>query len=209
MIGILCRVSRELKTHAPFTIFGAVAGIALVWAVMAFNVPRSVSENLFWVFHPLHVFLSAFTTAAMLRLHRKSGFLLVVAIGYAGSIGIATLSDSLIPFLAEWLLDLPHRDLHIGCAEKWWLVNPAAATGIIAAYLRPSTKLPHAGHVFLSTGASLFHIAMALGETLGIAGYFLIATFLFLAVWVPCCTSDIIFPMFFSREEDGGRQQCC
>jgi len=24
--------------------------------------------------------------------------------------------------------------------------------------------------------------------------------FLFLAVWIPCCTSDIVFPLLFSRE---------
>ncbi len=209
MLGILYRVSQELKTHAPFTMLGAATGIALVWVVLAFNIPRAVSENLFWVFHPLHVFLSAFTTAAMFRLHRKSGFLIVFAIGYVGSIGIATVSDSLMPFLAEWILSLPHRELHIGCADKWWLVNPMAVGGILVAYIRPSTKLPHAGHVFLSTGASLFHITMAIGTTLDLFGYLVIAFFLFFAVWVPCCTSDIIFPMLFSRRLDEERHCCC
>ena len=27
----------------------------------------------------------------------------------------------------------------------------------------------------------------------------LIVVFLFLAVWVPCCTSDIVFPLIFAR----------
>lgn len=205
MKATLRRVYHELKEHAPFTMAGAITGVVIVWGIVFFSVPRGVSATMFWVFHPLHVYLSAFTTAAMFRLHRKSGFPATLLVGYVGAIGIATLSDSLIPYLAEWMLDLPHRDLHIGCVDKWWLVNPAALAGILTACARPATKFPHAGHVFLSTAASLFHIAMAMGATLAFTGYLLIGAFLFLAVWIPCCTSDIVFPLLLAGRPDTKR----
>ena len=30
--------------------------------------------------------------------------------------------------------------------------------------------------------------------------YAQVTVFLFLAVWLPCCTSDIVFPLLFSKE---------
>ena len=143
----------------------------------------TVSKTLFWTLHPIHVILSALATAGMYNLHRKKKSLLsTVVIGYVGAIGIATLSDSLIPYLGERLLDLPNRRIHVGFIEKWWLVNPLAIGGIAIAYLKPRTKMPHFGHVLLSTWASLFHIVMALGEPVGIYTVILIAVFLFAAV---------------------------
>ena len=123
--------------------------------------------------------------------------LALVLVGYVGSIGIATLSDSLLPFAGEILLQLPNPGLHIGFIEKWWLVNPLAFLGIAIAYWRPTTKFPHAGHVLLSTWASAFHIIMALGDTVSWITLLIIGLFLFLSVWLPCCLSDIIFPLLF------------
>ena len=127
-------------------------------------------------------------------------FLLVI--GYIGSIGIATLSDSLIPYIGEAILNLPHRQVHIGFIEKWWLINPLAIIGITIAYFRPATKFPHYGHVLLSTWASLFHILMAIGQSVDWFMYVMIFLFLFLSVWIPCCISDIVFPLLFVKEKD-------
>ena len=200
MKAMLRKVAWELTRHIPFTMIGSLGGIVVVWATIRFRMPRETSELLFWTFHPLHVFLSALTTTAMFRRYSKRDLWITLCIGYVGSVGIATLSDSLIPFLAELLLDLPHRHLHVGCVTKWWLVNPVAIAGMLAAFKIPSTKFPHAGHVLLSTGASLFHVTMAMGPTCRLPDYFVIAVFLFLAVWIPCCTSDIIFPLLFIKE---------
>jgi hypothetical protein len=112
------------------------------------------------------------------------------------------LSDSVIPYLGELLLQYPYREIHLGFVEKWWLVNPLALAGTVLAYYWPKTAIPHAGHVLLSTWASLFHMKMALGGSIEILDILLISVFLFLAVWVPCCTSDIVFPLVFvSRRE--------
>lgn len=196
-------IATELKIHAPFTAFGTVTGIIIIAAFIQFKVSREISSGLFWTLHPLHVLVSALVTTAMYRLHSGRGFLRTILIGYFGSVGIATLSDSLMPFAGEWLLDMPHRGVHLGFIEKWWLVNPLAFAGIVIGYAWPKTKVSHAGHVFLSTWASLFHILMAMGTTPDVATSVLIAFFLFLAVWVPCCTSDIVFPLLWINKKEG------
>jgi hypothetical protein len=195
-------IAQELKLHAPFTMFGTVTGIVIMAAFIQFQVPREFSSGLFWTMHPLHVLLSALVTTAMYRMHSRGNISQIIMIGYIGSVGIATLSDSLMPFAGEYLLNMPHRGVHLGFIEKWWLVNPLAFAGITIGYLWPKTKVSHAGHVFLSTWASLFHILMAMGPTPDVATAVLIAFFLFLAVWVPCCTSDIVFPLLWIHKKE-------
>ncbi|MFA5150244.1 MAG: hypothetical protein WC318_06040 [Candidatus Omnitrophota bacterium] len=205
------QILKELKAHAPFTIFGAATGIAIM--IFSLKLPYKVSYNVFYILHPLHVFLSALVTAAMYKLHTcsrigsncikgKCNFWALIIIGYIGSVGIATLSDSLIPYVAETMLGLPNRGIHLGFIEKWWLVNPLAIIGIAVAYYKPTTKFPHSLHVLLSTWASLFHIIMAKVGVLSWLSSMAIFIFLFLAVWVPCCVSDIVFPLLFIRKQN-------
>jgi hypothetical protein len=194
-------ITDALRSHAPFTAFGTVTGIMIMAIMIQTRLPREVSAGVFWTLHPLHVLLSAQVTAGVYRLYRQGSLGRTILIGYVGSVGIATLSDSVIPYLGEILLELPYRGIHLGFVEKWWLVNPLAFIGIGLACYWPATKFPHAGHVLLSTWASLFHMTMAMGTQFDAVTLVLVVGFLFLAVWVPCCTSDIVFPLLFS----GGR----
>jgi len=209
---MLRRILRELEHHAPFTVLGAASGIVIM--LLLRNISFKDAYTLFYIFHPLHVLLSALVTASMYSFYKKCGpgqgrcsILPLLMIGYAGSIGIATLSDSIIPYLGETLLNMPHREMHIGFIEKWWLINPLAIIGVAIAYYWPSTKFPHAGHVFISTWASLFHIMMAKGNGLEWFTYLAILLFLFLSVWVPCCVSDIVFPLLFTGKGDPGTEE--
>lgn len=195
-------IGKELKAHAPFTMFGALVGIVLIAVIVYTHIPRSTSERLFHICHPLHVLLSALVTAGMYRRHSKGRLWATILVGYFGSIGIATLSDCIIPYIGEYLLGFPNRGIHLGFLENPWLVNGLAIIGIAVAYFWPSTKFPHAGHVLLSTSASLFHMTMGLGQELTVPMMILIPVFLFLAVWIPCCTSDIVFPLLFAREQN-------
>lgn len=196
---MLAKIIHELRRHAPFTAVGTVSGVAIMLVFLVAEVPRTFSDLLFWCLHPLHVVLSAFVTASLYRLNARGRILPTIIIGYVGAVGIATLSDSIIPFVGEWLLDMPNKGVHIGFIEKWWLVNPLAMLGIFIAYFWPKTRFPHAGHVFLSTWASLFHMTMALGGRVVPLEIIVISLFLFLAVWIPCCTSDIVFPLLFTK----------
>ena len=194
------QIFKELREHAPFTTLGALTGILVMF--LFYKVPFKTSHTIFYILHPLHVLLSAIVTASMFKLHsKKSKLWVIILIGYFGSIGIATLSDCIIPYIGERLLNLPNTGIHLGFIEKWWLVNPLAFIGIAIAFLKPKTKFPHFGHVLLSTWASLFHIIMALGGVISIVKIFVIFGFLFIAVWIPCCTSDIIFPLLFVKNK--------
>ncbi len=200
-------IIKELKNHFPFTIFGAVTGIIIM--LFFYKIPPELSYNIFYVLHPIHVLLSALVTTSIYIIYikknnRKINILLLILIGYIGSIGIATLSDSIIPYIGEIFLNLPNKGIHLGFIEKWWLVNPLAFLGIAIAYFKPKTKLPHAGHVLLSVWASLFHIIMALGATINFILVIIIFVFLFFAVLLPCCLSDIVFPLLFikNKKED-------
>ncbi len=213
----------ELKGHAPFTLFGALLGI--IFMLVFKNVSGIGSHTLFAVFHPAHVVLSAIVTASMFRLHAaKKRFLLVLIVGYFGSIGIATLSDIIIPHIGAGLLglDVPrHAELHhheiasedketiaetnehhehkihLGFIEEWYIVNPAALLGVLVAFFLPHTKFPHAGHILVSTWASSSYLLMNMQSDLTVAvGVGIFAT-LFIAIWLPCCISDIVFPLLF------------
>jgi len=217
----------ELKGHAPFTLFGALLGIFFMLVFK--NTSGVTSHRLFSVFHPGHVILSAMVTASMFKLHStKKQFLLVLLVGYFGSIGIATLSDIIIPHIGSELLGLSvpthahiheHEEsseeedfhsnedehhggkIHLGFIEEWYIVNPAAFLGVLIAYFLPRTKFPHAGHVLVSTWASSSYLLMNLVSEISIGVILGIFVILFLATWLPCCISDIIFPLLFVKSD--------
>ena len=205
----------ELKHHVPFTAVGTVVGAGALIAIVLAEVPRETSERLFGIFHPLHVFLSAIVTAGIYRRYSPtSRWWATLLIGVVGSIGVGTLSDCLIPYLGELLFETHthvHADPHIGFLEKdlWYLVNPSAVVGALIGMLWPRTRIPHAGHVLLSTAASLFHMTMALEHDVSVWVFVAVPVFLFLAVWVPCCTSDIVFPLLFIPKHARPNVRCC
>jgi hypothetical protein len=202
---MLNRIRRELAAHAPFTGTGAISGVGIAVLLVYAEAPRSLSSTLFWTLHPAHVLLSALVTTAMYRRHGSRRILPTVAIGYLGSIGIATLSDCVIPFLGECLLGLPNRGIHLGFVERPMAVHILAAAGIALAWFRPWTRLPHALHVLLSTWASLFHMTMAFDGRAAWGTLAAVGVFLFLAVWLPCCLSDIVFPLLFAGSKGSSR----
>jgi len=91
----------------------------------------------------------------------------------------------------------PH--IHLGFIEDWYVVNPAALLGVLIAWFWPRTKFPHAGHILVSTWASSFHVLMNTHRELTPMLFFGVFVVLFIAVWLPCCMSDIVFPMFFVK----------
>ncbi|MBN1973859.1 MAG: hypothetical protein JW787_09495 [Sedimentisphaerales bacterium] len=227
----LTPVLSELKHHAPFTFFGAFTGI--VCMLLFRNFSNEANLRLFQVFHPTHVILSAMVTSALYLLYKKkTSVIKLLIIGYFGSVGIATLSDCILPFLGENLLcvSIPTHSheshetsevnepenheiasvnehehgehkihLHLGFIEEWYIVNPAAFLGILIAYFLPRTKFPHAGHVLISTWASSFHVLMNTHRELSPQILIGMLFVLFISVWLPCCISDIVFPMLFVK----------
>jgi hypothetical protein len=95
-------------------------------------------------------------------------------------------------------LEVPtHAELHLGFIEEWYVVNPAALLGVLIAFFLPHTKFPHAGHILVSTWASSSYLLMNMQSDLTVAAAVGIFVTLFVAIWVPCCVSDIVFPLLF------------
>ena len=219
-------ILNELKEHAPFTFFGAVLGI--VFMLLFKNIGQAGSKVLFVTFHPAHVVLSAMVTTAMFKIHSvRKNLLVMILVGYFGSIGVATLSDVIMPHFGAQLfgLDIPteaklhhhiattdngsttvteehkRHKIHFGFIEEWYLVNPAAVLGIVIAYFFPRTKFPHAAHILISTWASAAYLLMDMEHQMSLASSANVFLTLFLSVWLPCCTSDIIFPLLFIKPD--------
>ncbi len=246
-------IGKELICHSPFTIGGALVGIIFMLIFRDFG--QETGQTLFKIFHPGHVILSAMVTASLFSLHSsKKRILPILLIGYFGSIGIATLSDCIIPHFGEEILGVsipkhacihdddssqtaPNQEhihgpdctghheqgdtdsntqnihdhshgIHLGFIEEWYLVNPAALLGILLAWKLPKTRFPHALHVLVSTWASSAHMLM--NTNVDITGIVLFGMFavLFVAVWLPCCISDIIFPLLFVKGDIGASCRC-
>ena len=191
-------IAHELARHIPFTASGAVTGIIIMVIIVLGNVPPKISYAAFYTLHPIHILLSALVTSAMYKKYGNGKIWAAILIGYFGSIGIATISDAIIPYLGGALLGIK-IEFHMPFIEKWWLINPVALIGITIGYWKSTTKIPHFGHVLLSTWASLFYFT-AFGTAYWIPQLHFVFLFLFLAVWLPCCLSDIVFPLLFARK---------
>lgn len=206
---MLKRIAQELRRHAFFTALGALTGIIIMVIIVFGNIPTQISQTAFYTLHPIHVVLSALVTTAMYTKYRKAKIWVVVLIGWTGSIGIATMSDAVIPYLGGTLLHI-EMGFHVPFIEtskipvigieKWIVVNGAALLGIAIGYWKQTTKIPHFGHVLLSTWASLFYFT-----SFGTANWLpllpFVFLFLFLAVWIPCCLSDIVYPLLFIKKQ--------
>ena len=208
---MLNRILGELKDHAPFTLLGTLTGIVLMLLIIVAKIRRETLEPFFEGFHAIHVLLSAVVTSAMYRRYR-TGILPCILIGFVGSVGIATLSDVVFPHhggaLALKLTGEAHEmHFHLPFIEQWWLIGPVALAGVAIGMWKPTTRVPHSGHVLLSTWASLFYIvAHAHGEVDWLPLLPLLFVVLFVAVWVPCCVSDIVFPLLFVGKEGTGEE---
>jgi hypothetical protein len=209
---MLRRIGRELWHHIPFTAAGAVTGILAMVIITQVNVHPNALEALYYTFHPLHLLLSATVTTALYRKHKSSPLWITIPICYLGPLVIGTLSDAIIPFAEGSSVNLlisfelpfieTTRMPFIGVPE-WIMVNGALFLGIGIGYLKPNTKFPHMWHILLSTWASLLYFS-----TFGTVNWLaelprlaLLFVFLFVAVWIPCCFSDIVFPLLWTGRE--------
>jgi len=185
-------IINELKNHAPFTFLATITAVVAIFYLS--NV--SFSEEHFHFFHLSHVIVSAMVTAAIFYKYKKrkiSAFL----IGISGAIIIGSLSDVFFPYLS-WLALKNEVHFHLPLIEETLLVLSCAGLGSFLGITLQKTKQPHFIHVFLSVFASLFYL-LVFGSGL----IYFTATILvvFLAVIIPCCLSDIVFPFLFLREE--------
>lgn len=203
-------VFSELKDHLPYSIFSVAAGMIilgfLTFGVQIFGAGNisDPARGLFHIFHPIHILFSATATTAMFWRHEKR-FLKAVIIGFVGAIGICGISDIFIPYIAGFLLGVKMQ-LHVCIIEHPGLVLPFVLTGIFTGFIVPdttekSTVFSHAAHVLVSSMASILYlISFGLTDWIHAAG--MVFVYMVLAVIIPCCTSDIVFPLLVTKKPD-------
>jgi len=190
-------ILHELKHHLPFTAFATISAIILI-IFLQYLFQKQISEDLFEIFHPLHVMASSIVTAGIFYKY-KPKLISALLVGMAGSIIIGSLSDIILPWIGGNLLGLG-TSFHLLLIEKPVFILLSALIGSSIGISTKITKMPHFIHVFLSVFASLFYLlAFSLNFSLvHFIGAFLIV---FIAVIIPCCISDLLFPFFFLKEK--------
>lgn len=194
----------ELGYHLPYSIFGITVGL-IAMGILSFlailmraeTILPEASKELFHVFHPAHILISAVTTTAMFWKHEKR-LVKAIIVGSIGSLTICGLSDIFFPFVGGLLLGFP-MDIHICILQEPGLVLPFAVVGVMAGLLvtksiEKSTQYSHSAHIFISSGASILYLSgYGLTDWIhSVGAVFLVAI---VAVMVPCCLSDIAFPL--------------
>lgn len=209
--GKLRHIIVELGAHLPYSIFGVVIGIMIVGILTFFttvlNVTHSLpgaAEELFHIFHPTHILLSALVTTAMFWKHERR-FIKTLLIGFVGSILICGLSDILLPYIGGRLLGIK-MEFHICILQHPRIILPFAIIGVAVGFLIPSTierstEFSHSMHVLVSSMASILYlISFGIPEWTHVAGEVFLITIV--AVMLPCCLSDIVFPLTFVDTKD-------
>ena len=202
-------LGQELRIHLPYTIF-SVSGGMIVLGLLTFvcNILKvedvsGASHGLFHVFHPIHLLFSATASTAMFWRHERK-FIKAIVIGFIGAVGICSISDIFIPYVAGFLLGVKMH-LHICIIEHPMFILPFVATGIFAGFVVPpttekSTMFSHAAHVWVSSMASILYlVSFGLSAWIEVAG--MVFIYIILAVMIPCCMSDIVFPLLLTKGE--------
>lgn len=187
------RILHELKHHAPFTLTATAIAIILVLIFRTMDF-----EALFEVMHPLHILVSAMATSALYYKYTKKPIQATI-VGLLGAILVGTFSDVIFPWLGGLALGI-NIELHLPIIEEPFIILIASIVGVILGMSTKISKEPHALHVFLSVFASLFYL-LSYSGSFEILKFILIALIVFIAVLIPCCISDIVFPMIFVKEK--------
>jgi len=200
-------IAAEFAHHLPYTTVGSLIAMAVVWWFGTNLINEGHADQLltqsrasFHLFHPLHICLSAIATTSLFWRYERS-VPRAIWVGAWATILPCGLSDYVFPYLGGLLVG-QSMHLHVCLIEEPQLFFPFLALGILGGFwaekrLRGSHLFSHGAHVFVSSGASLLYL-ISFGFTAWMADVrFVFPAFatIVLAVWVPCCISDIVVPV--------------
>ena len=209
----LKHVITELIDHLPFTVVSSIVALILVgiMTAVAFAFKEDViaqgSQKLFHIFHPVHILFSATATTAMFWRYEKK-VVKAVIIGLTGSLLVCGVSDVIIPFFSGFFFG-KNFEFHLCIVEHPFIILPFVITGIVIGLIamekvQKTTFFSHSGHVFTSSMASMLYlISFGLVDWFNHVGSVFII--IIIAVIIPCCTSDIIFPLLFIKDGKPGK----
>ena len=190
-------IIQELKDHIPFAAIATIIAIFVVIFVQ-YYFQKEIPENYFHLSHFLHLIASGMVTAGIYYKY-KPKFIWAFLVGVVGAVVIGGISDIIFPHLGAIILGIESH-FHLPLLEETFLTLLSAGIGGLAGIIIKTTKIPHFLHVFLSVFASLFYLLIF--STSFALGYFIQAFFIvLLAVIIPCCVSDIVFPFAFLEKK--------
>ena len=202
----------ELAHHLPYTIVSTLIAMAGIWwfASQRLNTGDSVqlfmqSRALFHLFHPLHICLSAIATTSLFWRYERH-VLRAIVVGALGTILPCGLSDYVFPYLGGLALGEP-MELHMCIVSHPQLFFSFLVLGIVGGFwaeqlMTGSHLFSHGAHVFVSSAASLLYlISFGFTDWMGdVRLVFPAFAIIVIAVWVPCCISDIVVPVSTAHE---------
>jgi len=194
----LFHIYHELKAHLPFTISAVIIAFGIVWLMDQWGKLTHL-QSAFHILFPTHLFLSTTTTTAMFWRHDKK-LAKALLIGCTIPLVSCSASDIFMPYLGGVILG-QSMTLHICLIEEPGLVYPFVALGIICGmvavnYLRNTTFFSHGAHIMVSSLAALLYLlSFGLVNWIPLLGGLLII--ILISVLIPCCSSDIVFPLLF------------
>ena len=157
----------------------------------------SRAVTLFYIFHPAHIFFSSLVSAAILYKHNKKWWVSLF-LGGIISIIVGTTSDVVFPYLGSLLFHIP-ISFHLPFLEHPSLIFGVMILGGAAGVAFKKTKVPHFLHVFISVLASLLYI-FSYSADFSILAILFIFIITGLSVVIPCCLSDIVFPVLLGEK---------
>ncbi len=206
--GDIKHALEELREHLPYSIFSVAIGMiilgiltysAKVFGADDISIP---ARGLFHIFHPVHLLFSATATTAMFWRYEKK-MIKAIIVGFIGAVGICGISDIYFPYISGLLLG-EEMHLHVCILEHPAIVLPFVVVGIFTGLVVPSktnkaTIFSHSAHVLVSSMASIFYlISFGLSSWIHVAG--MVFIYMVLAVIIPCCASDIVFPLLLTKK---------
>ena len=193
--GIRGALSLELRHHLPFTASAVVMTMGLVALLVTLGVDF-VGRMAFPAAHFVHLFLSAVASTAV-SWRQRPRIVLALAVGTGSAVSFCTVSDILLPFAGGYVAGFaPTFEVEL-------LEAPVAVVGVALVgaafgfvHLRHLSVYSHSLHVVASTYASLGYLLTHVsGAWFGWGAAPAVMVILFIAVFVPCCLSDIIMPV--------------
>ena len=187
---------KESLEHLPFAIFAAFFALFIVF--LSSFTSLSFGPQIFEGVHFSHLFFSAFATSAVYARY-KTNFFQALLVGIFGAILIGSISDIIFPYLGALIFRID-VSFHLPLFEEFFIVLGISCMGAIAGGILKKSHFPHSLHVFLSVFASLFYL-VSFSVFSNFLSWIRALILIILAVWLPCCLSDLWFPLLFVRNK--------
>ncbi len=194
------KIIHELKEHYPFTLAASFIAVTIAFIGILINKTAFVSlaGSLFWILHPAHIFFSSIVSVAIFYKYRNH-FLSALLIGMSISVLMGSVSDIIFPYIGSLIFEIP-MSFHLPVIEEPLTIVAVSLMGALIGLSFNKTKFPHLIHVLVSVFASLFYI-ITYGTLTNVLSWIIAFAILFVSVIIPCCLSDIVFPLICQKSE--------